>query len=570
MSGGQQQRVALARAVAIQPGVLLLDEPLSAVDAKVREELRTEIRRMQVQLHITTILVTHDQSEALSISDRVVVMNRGAIEEVGTPTQIYAEPRRRSRRVHRSDERDPGSRRVGQRRGGRARRQAGSRLRGRPAADGELGLLLVRPESLEPLGPSSASLNGDLTLTGRVEVQTFPRGDDPASPARVAATADGRSAPASTRLLAVDVPSSPAPAAGRPAASSTVRIPVGGQPRHRRSIGRGQAASPAKLPPENSHGEEPSEPTAVRDARPFLARQPAHPLDTLRRSPEPAETVAWYRDNGYDFVALTDHFVQRFGYPITTPGDADRRLHDAHRGGAARSRGPQVGNLWHIVAAGVPLDFAPPAPGETGPQLAARAAANGAFVIVAHPAYYGLTRRPTWSDGAAHAMEIFNGASELAYEMGDSSHILDVLMSRGRRIDACATDDAHFEHRVSGLPGPRSGLGGGQGRGERPGRDGRRSRAGHFYASEGPKLLDVAIDGDDVVVASSPVMKVIVSGGGERYECRYGDRADRDQRPAHDVPQRRFEVDPFLGSYVRITVVDANGKRAWTNPIWLG
>jgi len=81
------------RAVAIQPGVLLLDEPLSAVDAKVREELRTEIRRMQVQMGITTILVTHDQSEALSISDRVVVMNRGAIEEVGTPAQIYAEPR---------------------------------------------------------------------------------------------------------------------------------------------------------------------------------------------------------------------------------------------------------------------------------------------------------------------------------------------------------------------------------------------------------------------------------------------------------------------------------------------
>ncbi len=97
MSGGQQQRVALARAVAIRPGVLLLDEPLSAVDAKVREELRTEIRRMQVQLGITTILVTHDQSEALSISDRVVVINRGAIEEVGTPAQVYAEPDPHSR-----------------------------------------------------------------------------------------------------------------------------------------------------------------------------------------------------------------------------------------------------------------------------------------------------------------------------------------------------------------------------------------------------------------------------------------------------------------------------------------
>jgi putative spermidine/putrescine transport system ATP-binding protein len=226
MSGGQQQRVALARAVAVQPGVLLLDEPLSAVDAKVREELRTEIRRMVTQLGITTILVTHDQSEALSISDRVVVMNRGAIEEVGTPAQIYAEPRSaftagfigamneiRVRVVSAAEglvERD----------GRRVKAPGTAELK-----DGEAALLLVRPELLEPLGGSVASLNGDLTVTGRVEVQTF-LGATTRLLLREVGESDDRSAPSVRKRLAVDVPSANA---GRwPAGSQLqVRIPVG-------------------------------------------------------------------------------------------------------------------------------------------------------------------------------------------------------------------------------------------------------------------------------------------------------------------------------------------------------
>lgn len=92
LSGGQQQRVALARALAPSPGLLLLDEPLSALDAKVRSHLRSEIRQLQKQLGVTTILVTHDQEEALAMADRVVVMNNGVIEQVGTPIEIYQEP----------------------------------------------------------------------------------------------------------------------------------------------------------------------------------------------------------------------------------------------------------------------------------------------------------------------------------------------------------------------------------------------------------------------------------------------------------------------------------------------
>ena len=92
LSGGQQQRVALARAMAAKPQVLLLDEPLSALDAKVRVSLREEIRAIQKTLGITTIFVTHDQEEALSMSDRIVVMNNGRAEQVGTPFDVYNKP----------------------------------------------------------------------------------------------------------------------------------------------------------------------------------------------------------------------------------------------------------------------------------------------------------------------------------------------------------------------------------------------------------------------------------------------------------------------------------------------
>ena len=92
LSGGQQQRIALARALATSPGLLLLDEPLSALDALERARLRQEIRALQQRLRVTTIMVTHDQEEALSMADRIVVMNRGAIEQVGTALEIYREP----------------------------------------------------------------------------------------------------------------------------------------------------------------------------------------------------------------------------------------------------------------------------------------------------------------------------------------------------------------------------------------------------------------------------------------------------------------------------------------------
>ena len=92
LSGGQQQRIALARAIVIEPDVLLLDEPLSALDANLREDMRVELKRIQSQLGITTIFVTHDQSEALAMSDRIVVMSAGHVEQMGAPEDVYTAP----------------------------------------------------------------------------------------------------------------------------------------------------------------------------------------------------------------------------------------------------------------------------------------------------------------------------------------------------------------------------------------------------------------------------------------------------------------------------------------------
>lgn len=227
MSGGQQQRVALARAVAIQPGVLLLDEPLSAVDAKVREELRTEIRRMQVQLHITTILVTHDQSEALSISDRVVVMNRGRIEEIGTPTQIYAEPKSAFTAGFIGAMNEIPVRIVSGADGIVERGQRRVKVSGTAGmAQGQMALLLIRPELLEPLtSATGAELNGDLTMVGQVEVQTFLGGTTRLVLRELRINSADPTALAPTKRIAIDVPS--ASASQWPAGSEiSVRIPV--------------------------------------------------------------------------------------------------------------------------------------------------------------------------------------------------------------------------------------------------------------------------------------------------------------------------------------------------------
>jgi putative spermidine/putrescine transport system ATP-binding protein len=174
LSGGMQQRVALARALAIEPRVLLLDEPLSALDAKVRVQLREEIRRIQLELGITTLYVTHDQEEALAISDHVAVMSGGVIEQMGTPSEMYTAPatpfvaefigtmNRLEAKVL-----DGGTGDVDF--SGRQLRVDAARGR----RVGERVLILIRPETLELEASTNGSVTGDNMLTGEVIAQTF-------------------------------------------------------------------------------------------------------------------------------------------------------------------------------------------------------------------------------------------------------------------------------------------------------------------------------------------------------------------------------------------------------------
>jgi putative spermidine/putrescine transport system ATP-binding protein len=171
LSGGMQQRVALARALAIEPRVLLLDEPLSALDAKVRVTLREEIRRIQLELGITTLYVTHDQEEALSVSDHVAVMWRGRIEQMGTPAEMYHSPatpfvaefigtmNRLEATVMAGGLVEHGGVRLGV--DAAHGRQPGDRV-----------LVLVRPETVE-LQPVENGGAGDGALVGEVLSQTF-------------------------------------------------------------------------------------------------------------------------------------------------------------------------------------------------------------------------------------------------------------------------------------------------------------------------------------------------------------------------------------------------------------
>jgi len=174
LSGGQQQRVALARALAIEPRVLLLDEPLSALDATVRAQLRDEIRRIQTRLGITTLFVTHDQEEALSVSDRVAVMSKGRVEQVGTPAEVYGDPRTTfvSRFVGTMNEIEgtivPGGTGQVACEGGPLRAE---RARAWPA--GTSVILMIRPEAivLDPLAEDAAAADG--ALEGRLMARTF-------------------------------------------------------------------------------------------------------------------------------------------------------------------------------------------------------------------------------------------------------------------------------------------------------------------------------------------------------------------------------------------------------------
>jgi hypothetical protein len=268
----------------------------------------------------------------------------------------------------------------------------------------------------------------------------------------------------------------------------------------------------------------------------------------------PEQVVAAYREQGYDFVALTDHFLPQYGYPITDTrawrSDGFTTLIGAELHGPLT----EVGEQWHILAVGLPLDFAPPAPGETGPALAARAAAAGAFVGIAHPAWYNLTLADALTVEAAHAVEVFNATCAQLNDRGESWHLTDMLLTR-RRLYAFAADDAHFKDRPDAFAAwvqvkaaalePAALLAA--------------LKAGHFYSSQGPTIDEILVSDGEIAIACSPARLIVVSGRGAAARSARGD----------NLTECVLSLAPFAGGYCRVTVVDAAGRRAWSNPIWI-
>jgi hypothetical protein len=267
------------------------------------------------------------------------------------------------------------------------------------------------------------------------------------------------------------------------------------------------------------------------------------------------ETVGAYLESGYDFMSLTEHFQERFGFPIadTRPyrTDAFTTLIGAELHAPALENGAE----WHILAFGLPLDFAPPAPQETGPDLSARAAAAGAFVAMAHPNWYGQTVGDALTMTAAHAVEVFNADAGFDCDRADSWHFMDMLLQRGERLFAIGGDDTHFtdyrsefnvwvQVKAESLE-PEQILAA--------------LKAGHFYTSMGPEFHAIRIAGDRCSVACSAVSAIWLSGPGPRFATRRG----------RDLTKAEFSLDRFRGGWCRVTVMDAHGMRAWSNPIWL-
>jgi len=268
-----------------------------------------------------------------------------------------------------------------------------------------------------------------------------------------------------------------------------------------------------------------------------------------------AEACAAYAREGYDFVAMTDHFLPRYGHPVTDTREqasagfvtlAGAELHQGHLGN---------GELWHIVAVGLPWDFAPPAEGESAETICARAAEAGAFLAFAHPGWFALTPEDVRSLPMVHAVEVYNHGTEIGQMRGDGWYLADMALNEGRRLTAIATDDMH-----------RLGVGFGGGWTMVKAADLTPEallaalHAGQFYATQGPMIHDIRVEEDALVIDCSPVVTAALVGS----------RARRADAAITAIASRvTLPLPAMEDGYFRVILRDRHGRHAWTNPVWL-
>lgn len=262
-----------------------------------------------------------------------------------------------------------------------------------------------------------------------------------------------------------------------------------------------------------------------------------------------------YRDAGYDFVAVSDHFMAKFGYPVTDTRPFRRDGFTTLLGAEMHAPATSHGDLWHIVAVGLPADFAPTGASETGPELARRCAEAGAFVALAHPHWLQLSLEDGLSIDAAHAVEVYNHKATIEVDRGDGLVLLDSLLHAGRRLGVIASDDSHW-HGNDAFAGwvmvkaeentPEALLSALLG--------------GASYASQGPEIFSVTREGGEIEVVCSPASSVILGGP----------RTWRQRVTGAGITRARLPLEPEVGGWRRLTVRNSYGRRAWTNPLWLG
>jgi hypothetical protein len=269
----------------------------------------------------------------------------------------------------------------------------------------------------------------------------------------------------------------------------------------------------------------------------------------------PDAVCALYREAGYDFLCVSDHFLPRYGFPITDTRGFRTNRFTTILGAEVHAHANSHGEPWHILAAGLPPDFAHTAADETGEMLAARAKAAGAFVAIAHPQWSGLTL----ADGRAlaphaHAVEIFNTGCLIETRRGDGFYLLDQLLDDGARLSAYAADDAHLkiDDAFGGWMMVKAEV-------NEPEALLDAMKRGLSYSTQGPLIHDFAVEGGEAHVECSPVMTACLVGTGSRAAFRTGRQMMRVTLP----------LDEFAGSWCRLVITDAAARSAWSNPVWL-
>lgn len=269
----------------------------------------------------------------------------------------------------------------------------------------------------------------------------------------------------------------------------------------------------------------------------------------------PEAVCQFYRENGYDFIAVTDHFLAHYEYPIVDTTPFRQNNFTTIIGAELHAGQTELGNLWHILAVGLPIDFNPPTEAETGQRIAARALDAGAFVAAAHPQWYTLTERDIVSLGDIHAIEIYNAACRGLNDRADSWYLMDLMLAQGHRYSGCATDDAHFNPEFGAeLKGwvyvkaemltPDALL--------------QALKSGSYYSSTGLQIHGIQVTQEEVIVRCSPADGIFLTGRNANSVRVYG----------HGLDEAILSRRNFNSPYGRIVVRDAFGRRAWSNPFW--